>query len=129
MSDICESQRRQIKFGDAGLWQPCRPDSSIPPFCRAFWRPTADEGHLVVFVGQEPAQEPLWHLSMSHSRLTRDGRRVPGRYPRWEEIHEARVRFTPDEVCMAIILPPRELYLNEHPTTIHLWQVPMELAT
>lgn len=36
------------------------------PFCKAFTREVED-GHLTVFVGQEPMPSgPKWHLSISH---------------------------------------------------------------
>ena len=54
-----------------------------------------------------------WHLSISHS----------DRYPTWDEIAEARYDLTPNEVTMALLLPPKEKYLNIHPNCFHLWQV------
>lgn len=58
------------------------------PYCRAFmW------GDLKVFAGKEP---PGWHMSISH----------PYRYPTWEEIKAARYDLIPDDVTMAMLLPP-----------------------
>ncbi len=54
-----------------------------------------------------------WHLSIAH----------PYRYPSWNEIHEARYRFLPPDMYVAMILPPRELYVNLHPNAFHLWEV------
>lgn len=54
-----------------------------------------------------------WHLSISH----------PQRYPTWDEIAEARYKLVPDKVTMAMMLPPRDEYLNLHPNCFHLWQV------
>lgn len=88
------------------------------------WQRDLADGHLSVFVGREPAgdnAELLWHLSISHRRNKPPF--PPGRYPRWDEIVEARYRFCPDEVTMAIMLPPKAEYLNLHPTTFHLWEV------
>lgn len=68
-----------------------------------------------------------WHVSISHSR--RDGQGwVPGRYPDWDEIADARYRFVPNRLTMMMLLPPREQYVNVHPTTFHLWETAPEQA-
>lgn len=54
-----------------------------------------------------------WHLSISHL----------DRYPTWDEIAEARYDLIPNEVTMALLLPPQEKYLNIHSNCFHLWQV------
>lgn len=54
-----------------------------------------------------------WHLSIS----CRD------RYPDWDEIAEARYRVLPNAVTMAMVLPPKEEYVNMHPNTFHLWEI------
>jgi hypothetical protein len=54
-------------------------------------------GECFVIVGDEPGIG--WHMSISHKN----------RYPSWEEIKEARYRFIPDEVTMAMLLPPGAL--------------------
>lgn len=91
------------------------------------------DGYLKVIVGREPAGprgELLWHLSISHGRgsaarplSSADGKAIPGRIPTWEEIHDARYEFCPDEVHMAMILPPKAEYVNVHPTTMHLHEL------
>lgn len=93
------------------------------PGTRAWQRGVAD-GHLTVLAGREPvpgASRPLWHLSISHR--TNDHPPRPGRYPDWDEIVEARYRFIPDEVRVAMLLPPRAEWVNVHPTTFHLWEI------
>lgn len=82
-----------------------------------FQREVAD-GLLHVMISTD---DGALHLSISHQV---NGR--PGRIPTWDEIAEARYRFTPDDVTMAMILPPRDQYVNIHPTTMHLWQIPGE---
>lgn len=67
-------------------------------------------GSCRVIVGQEPAG---WHLSISHHR----------RLPTWEELREARYQFVPDEVTMAMILPPKSQYVNVHEFCYHLWEI------
>lgn len=81
-----------------------------------------DDGHLTVFVG---IVDGLWHLSISH----RLDDLTPGRYPTWDEISEARYEFVPNAATMAMLLPPRERYVNVHPTTFHLWQTDLQETT
>ena len=54
-----------------------------------------------------------WHLSVS----------CEDRYPTWDEIAEARYDLLPDRLEMAMILPPRDHYVNLHPYTFHLWEM------
>ena len=82
------------------------------------WQRDVEDGHLSVFAGTEPNG---FHLSISHR--TNDRPPKPGRYPTWDEIHEARYRFCPPKATMGILLPPKEEYVDMHPTTFHLWQV------
>jgi hypothetical protein len=90
------------------------------------WRYTKDveDGRLQVFVG--PNYDGF-HLSISHLVVDEAGKASPGRYPTWEEIKEARYFFCPAASTMAMLLPPKGEYVNDHPTTFHLWEVP-ELA-
>ncbi len=77
------------------------------PHCRAYrW------GYVQVFVGQEP--EIGWHLSISR----------PDKNPSWEEIKQARYDLLPDNVTMAMILPPMSEYVNIHQLCFHLYQIP-----
>lgn len=74
------------------------------------------DGLLRVLVGREPflaGGRMGWHLSISHIN----------RIPVWDEIKEARYRFCPDEVHMAMILPPKAEYVNLHPYTMHLHEI------
>lgn len=94
----------------------------IAPFghLRRF-RSAVHDGVLMVLVGEEPIMaggRMGWHLSISHSRGDK-----PGRIPSWEEIKVARYRFCPNECTMAMMLPPREEYVNLHPTTMHLHEI------
>lgn len=90
------------------------------PHMRA-WQREVHDGHLSVFAGTEADG---FHLSISH-RLS-DGTARPGRYPTWDEIHDARYRFCPLDVTMAMLLPPQNEYVNHHPTTFHLWELPQK---
>jgi len=60
-----------------------------------------------------PAERELWHLSISH----------PDRYPTWDEIADVRYRLVPDDVTMAMLLPPSGEYVNAHERCFHLWQI------
>lgn len=78
-----------------------------------------------IVVAQEPAKAApgdmwlpefellLWHISIAH----------PDRYPSWDEIAEARYKFCPTDITMAMLLPPPGEYVNEHPHCFHLWQI------
>lgn len=57
--------------------------------------------------------EKLWHISISCQH----------RYPHWDEIKKARYDLVPDEVTMAMILPPRSEYVNIHPNCFHLHEL------
>ena len=83
------------------------------------------DGLLHVLVGRErfldggPAAQTGrfgWHLSISHI----------SRVPTWDEIKEARYMFCPDEVHMAMILPPKAEFVNLHKTTMHLYEIEKE---
>lgn len=84
---------------------PYREIQSPVPGCKA-WQ----LGQCTVFAGVELG---MWHLSISH----------PTRYPSWDEIKEARYRFVPNEVTMAMLLPPREEYINIHSNCFHLHEL------
>lgn len=64
-----------------------------------------------VLVAREPQG---WHLSIAHEH----------RYPTWDEIADVRYKLLPDEVYMAIILPPKAEYVNLHDNCFHLHEVP-----
>jgi hypothetical protein len=78
-----------------------------------------------VFVAQEaakqapagiwlpPGERLLWHVSISHRH----------RYPGWDEIADVRYELVPDDVTMAMLLPPPDQYLNIHEHVFHLWQI------
>lgn len=96
---------------------------AICPGVRA-WQREVEDGHLTVFAGPEPHPDfdrPLWHLSISHRTSTDPP--LPGRYPSWDEVTDARYRFVPGQVTMAMLLPPRAEYINVHDTCFQLWEV------
>lgn len=105
-------------------WHRIRPPALMAdayPGNRA-WQRDVEDGHLSVYVGREPmGDRPLWHLSISHR--TNEASPRPGRYPTWDEIRDARERFIPDEVTVAMLLPPKAEYVNVHQTTFHLWEI------
>jgi hypothetical protein len=60
-----------------------------------------------------PDELSIWHLSIAHQH----------RYPGWDEIADIRYELVPDEVTMALLLPPAQEYVNAHPYCFHLWQI------
>lgn len=92
---------------------------------RGYQQGCEDGGHLSVLIAKEPTG---WHLSISHrfDVLGPNGYPSPGRYPTWDEIADARYDLLPDEVTMAMLLPPRDQYVNIHPTTFHLHEIESE---
>lgn len=74
-------------------------------------------GALNVILADESTREyketKRWHLSISH----------PMRYPKWDEITDARYTLVPDHVTMAMILPPRAEYVNIHKNCFHLHEI------
>ncbi len=108
-----------------GGWERC-PDHH---HCKV-WQRSVEDGHLTVLVASPKGPEKAWHLSISHRKNVSgvDGNPIPGRIPTWDEIKDARYRFVPDDVNMAMMLPPKRMYLNYHPTTMHLWQIPIKYA-
>jgi hypothetical protein len=88
--------------------------------------PLTDPGHRVycsldgdmrVIVGMEPFlrdRVPRLHVSFSH----------PDRTPDWETIRRVKDAFFGDDVEAAVILPKQQHYVNIHPHTHHLWELP-----
>ena len=54
-----------------------------------------------------------WHLSISR----------PDRLPSWEEVKVARYELLPDNIDMAMILPPKENYVNVQIFCFHLFEI------
>lgn len=83
----------------------------VVPYCRTF----AYNG-LRVFVGREPlgpGGAGRWHLSIARE----------DRYPTWDEIKAARYDLLPDDVTVALLLPPQSEYVNIHNNCFHLHEV------
>ena len=45
------------------------------------------------------------------------------RYPTWEELKEVRYQLGPKDKAMAIIFPPKKLFVNFHENTFHIWEI------
>jgi hypothetical protein len=127
---------------DLGPWRRIPVDGAVQrwaaasgePGIRAYQRDLQD-GHLTAFAALAtwPAWDgPRWHLSISHR--TSEEHPQPGRYPDWDEIADARYRFLPGDIHVAMLMPPRSEYVNIHATCFHLWQctdggsLPAEIA-
>lgn len=95
---------------------------------RVFERLLPNDELLLCFTDQEPIEiqrqvVPQWHLSISHQLIDRETQATrPGRYPTWDEMKDARYRFTPPHVSMCMILPPPEDFVAIHDTCFHLFQ-------
>ena len=77
------------------------------------------DSDLRVIVGMEPFlrdRVPRLHVSFSH----------PDRTPDWEMIKAVKLAFFGPEVEAAVILPKQKHYVNVHPYTHHLWELPDE---
>jgi hypothetical protein len=95
--------------------------AAISPKARAYKTASGCQ----VLVGQEPARAlrtsivvpesalMIWHLSIAHKH----------RYPTWDEIADVRYALCPEDVTMAMLLPPPGEYLNVHEFTFHLWEI------
>lgn len=97
----------------------------------AVYQKELDDGVLQVIVGPELQG---WHLSISHTGWSTElvggtsiRKRKLTRYPNWDEIASARYEFCPPRMTMAMVLPPKEEYVNLHDTTFHLWEVAGDL--
>ncbi len=98
-------------------------------FREAYWRSVGHDpdeyelsrytmGACNILVGREPAganNELLWHLTIS----------TPSRHPSWDEIKTARYRLLPDDIAVAMILPPSRFYVNvpEQDHVMQLWEI------
>ena len=97
------------------------PTRSLPGTQRAYRTASG----CYVIVGREPNRKAplgiwlpphellLWHVSISHQH----------RYPGWDEIADVRYALVPEDVTMALLLPPPDRYLNLHDFTMHMWQI------
>lgn len=93
------------------------------PFGDNWVKDTPPNGRLNVIVSIDDGD---WHLSISHTLTSPI--KIPGRYPTYEEIKQARYLFCPDDVTMAMLFPPSNEFVNIHNTTFHLWQIPSDIV-
>lgn len=55
----------------------------------------------------------MQHMSISH----------PTRLPTWEELRDARYKFMAPHIHVAMLLPPKEQYVNVHEYCFQLWEL------
>ena len=70
------------------------------------------KGECLIFLSRHP-KNGAYHLSIS----------CKNRLPTWDELHDARYDLIPDDVTMAMILPPKAEYVNVHEFCFHIYQV------
>ena len=58
--------------------------------------------------------EEGWHLSIS----------AKNRYPTWDEVAHARYELLPENITMAMLLPPMDDYINIAENCLQIWEVP-----
>jgi hypothetical protein len=61
-------------------------------------------------------QRAGWHLSVSRG----------DRLPSWEDVRDARYALIPDDAVMALLLPPRDEYVNVHEFCLQAYEIPRE---
>ena len=67
-------------------------------------------GDCMVIVGIDAGS---WHLSIS----------CKDRYPTFDEIRDARYKFLPENITVAMLYPPKSEYINIHENCFHLWEM------
>jgi hypothetical protein len=88
----------------------------MPAGSRAF---KAGKLHTIV---SPPNERQGWMFSISHQ-----GKQA--RYPTWDEVTDARYKLLPDNILMAMLLPPRDQYVNLESATFTAHQiVPEEMV-
>jgi hypothetical protein len=80
------------------------------------YRRRVGDGALSVIVTRHP--EHGYQMSISFM----DHRQKLSRYPRWDEIADARYTLLPEELDMCMRLPPSDQYVALHDTTFQLVQ-------
>ncbi len=121
---------KDVGDGWAELWMPPLPQYSN---ARMYQKGPVNEYLNLMLerrIGRDdPAIFPTgrWHLSISVNADNGKEKSFP-RLPTWDELKEARYKFLPPDVNMAIMFPPKDVYYNLHPTCLHLLEIPVGLA-
>lgn len=73
------------------------------------------KGDLRIWITRDryKSGEVRWHMSISTAT----------RYPVWDEIRDARYALMPNNITMAMMLPPQQEYVNLHPNCFHLHEI------
>jgi hypothetical protein len=101
--------RRDRGVGNGWVRKPYDPRMARLGMPELTWVYRKEVADGVLNVLTSPDEGAGFHLSISHQV---DGR--PGRYPHWDEITEARDRFTPPRLTFVMFLPPKDEYVNVH---------------
>lgn len=97
-------------------WEPLR-RGELLGYANTWHRRRVSDGELVACVADEPEG---WHLSISFRNHKGEG----SRYPRWDEIAQARDDLLPAEVDFVMWLPRSGEYVALDDTTFHLHEYP-----
>jgi len=100
-------------------WEEFEHADPVPGYASRWYRRRVGDGVLYACVADEP-NAGGWHMSISHR--SQNGRLV--RYPRWDEIAQARDDLLPADVGFVMHLPPAGQYVALHDTTFHLHEYP-----
>lgn len=82
-----------------------------------FFTRNVSDGQLRALVGDEPTG---WHMSISFINWKGE----PSRYPRWDEIADARDALLPIDIGFVMHLPAVGEYVALHDSTFHLHEHP-----
>lgn len=69
--------------------------------------------NTVIFSKEPWKKKERLHASIAH----------PFRYPTWEEIKFIRYKLFPDDIKVAMVLPPKKEYVNMHKNCFHMYEM------
>jgi hypothetical protein len=103
--------------------------------CENWTKQLDDNSELMILFAKEPhasREGKFWHLSIScrSTKLKNVGGGALGkRIPTFEEVKEARYKFLPFDINVAMMFPPKEHWITlPNSVVLHLWEVPLEMA-
>lgn len=98
---------------DSSLWGPLASDDDIGN-CGLFLVPSPEKAARTLRV--IASDGPTWE----HVSISVNGQ--PSKIPSWEEMCRIKDLFWNEEETVIQIHPPKSVYVNYHPGTLHLWK-------